>query len=556
MPIVDQMLAGAAVLARQVASAATSQTPIPSPTVASLTSPTTSITPVSGTPSSTTSTSATPSPTGGGGGGGGSSGGSSPLLFFVALGFGVVFTNLWIIVGVKYCFRYNARARQLRLAAEDGEPINLENMPRPHRRRREKKLMTIDEVNEKFPMLKYKSWVASRAKEGLPTRGGVDAPANASRANSIRSVELVSTEPDARQEERKSSDDAEEKKNRGAVTTTAVAASASSATTANAVPAAAAADASDAPTSPDSTDPPRREEPSTAVRASYVSADGADDGTAAKDALVRASDEHDQHSDDDDDEHIDAALPPECVGTSGDTCAICIDTLEDDDDVRGLTCGHAFHAVCLDPWLTSRRACCPLCKADYYTPRPRPAAPEGGADATGAAPGVVAVSVSANGELRQHRINMPVRPNNTWMSFRGPGRILPGRFALGSSIPANDSPAQGAPVGAAGASPSGPDAAVENGGPTRPRLFDRMRRGPSASNGRVRSRSPSRSQDEPRAGGSGAGWANRLPFQRRRGESNQPPDQPAPVAGSAAAAPAVGAASEITPSQLEAGVRS
>jgi hypothetical protein len=31
--------------------------------------------------------------TGGGGGGGGPT--SSPLLFFVALGFGVVFTNLW-----------------------------------------------------------------------------------------------------------------------------------------------------------------------------------------------------------------------------------------------------------------------------------------------------------------------------------------------------------------------------------------------------------------------------------------------------------------------------
>ncbi|CAI4218566.1 unnamed protein product [Parascedosporium putredinis] len=125
---------------------------------------------------------------GNGGGSGGGGGGTSPLLFFVALGFGVVFTNLWIIVGVKYCFRYNARNRQMRLN-EDGEPVALENMPRPHRRRREKKLMTMDEVNEKFPMMKYKSWVASRVREGLPATGGVTAPS--SRANSVRSVEGV-----------------------------------------------------------------------------------------------------------------------------------------------------------------------------------------------------------------------------------------------------------------------------------------------------------------------------------------------------------------------------
>ncbi|KAK2073959.1 hypothetical protein P8C59_008196 [Phyllachora maydis] len=161
---------------------------------------------------------------------------SSPLLFFVALGFGVVFTNLWIIVGVKYCFRYNARSRQLRLN-EDGEPINMETIQRPHRRRREKKLMTMDEVNEKFPMLKYKTWVASRAQEGLPTSGGISAPASPA--------------------------------------------------------------------------------------ASLVDAEGVIPETKEK------HNTEDQHT-------------SELMGTSGDTCAICIDSLEDDDD------------------------------ADYYTPKPRP----------------------------------------------------------------------------------------------------------------------------------------------------------------------------------------
>ncbi|KAG7660865.1 uncharacterized protein J8A68_005682 [[Candida] subhashii] len=56
--------------------------------------------------------------------------------------------------------------------------------------------------------------------------------------------------------------------------------------------------------------------------------------------------------------------------TSG-TCAICLDQIEDDEIVRGLICGHVFHAECLDPWLTKRRACCPMCKRDYLFKRDR-----------------------------------------------------------------------------------------------------------------------------------------------------------------------------------------
>ena len=36
--------------------------------------------------------------------------------------------------------------------------------------------MTMDEVNERFPLTKYKNWVATRAMEGLPTAGGVTGP--------------------------------------------------------------------------------------------------------------------------------------------------------------------------------------------------------------------------------------------------------------------------------------------------------------------------------------------------------------------------------------------
>jgi hypothetical protein len=86
--------------------------------------------------------------------------------------------------------------------------------------------------------------------------------------------------------------------------------------------------------------------------------------------------------------------------------------LEPDDDIRGLTCGHAFHAGCLDPWLTSRRACCPLCKADYFIPKPRP---EGEAAET---------------ERTSRRGRMPQPPTPAWTGFRTTRMVLPGRFII------------------------------------------------------------------------------------------------------------------------------
>ncbi|KAI1137187.1 hypothetical protein F5Y05DRAFT_414347 [Hypoxylon sp. FL0543] len=348
--------------------------------------------PTSGTPSSSlASPPATPEPSSGNtnngdqNSGGGST--SSPLLFFVALGFGVVFTNLWIIVGVKYCFRYNARNRQLRGLDENGEPINLENMPtRPHRRRREKKLMTMDEVNEKFPMMKYKAWVSQRAREGLPTAGGVSAPA--SRANSVRSVEGIIPEMPSKEH---------------------------------------AEDHPDSTTAPMPAEQKSQPSPQDHDATPDINAAGGNPLTHAQTAESINMKDHDHRAsvdEDDDDEQIDAALPPELLGTQGDTCAICIDTLEDDDDIRGLTCGHAFHAVCIDPWLTNRRASCPLCKTDYYTPKPRPPPADG--DPT-------SPTTHNNDASRNHgRMNMPRAPQRTftsWSNFRGaPRGMIAGRF--------------------------------------------------------------------------------------------------------------------------------
>ena len=235
--------------------------------------------------------------------------------------------------------------------------------------------MTMDEVNDKFPMVKYKTWVSERAKEGLPTAGGVSTPP--SRANSIRDVDGVV--PDYSVKERDSIE--------GRPST-----SAAPVAKANGEPTTETEKAKTAPTEPAETGQ-----------------------TSSDNQPKKSTDLHRISSEDseDDDEHIDAALPPEFLGAPGDTCAICIDTLEDDDEVRGLTCGHAFHAVCVDPWLTSRRACCPLCKADYYTPKPRPNPEAGDSTAT-----------NTNFDNRANsRLNLPTGLRTAWFrSSRQPTR--------------------------------------------------------------------------------------------------------------------------------------
>lgn len=325
-----------------------------------------------------------------------------------------------IIVGVKYCFRYNQRNRRQQ-NDENGEPIDMTAMPRTHRRRREKKLMTMEEVNDRFPLTKYKAWMASRAEEGLPTAGGVAIPH--SPAASVKDVDTKTSKehetrasgdkdrpvtPSSSAPQDKSTPDKDSPESTKVPEDHNVHPPTSNEHTATkAVTPTETSQSS--PQSPQSPPPQQQQshEPQTTTPPTPT-------------PLTRQEVQADNNMDDDDE--IQIAVPTELLANPGDSCAICIDTLEDDDDVRGLTCGHAFHASCLDPWLTSRRACCPLCKADYYVPKPRPegeAAAEGDRFAGRRPPGMSGA-----------RIDTLNPPTYAFINRREgrPRMVLPGRF--------------------------------------------------------------------------------------------------------------------------------
>ncbi|KAH7118496.1 hypothetical protein EDB81DRAFT_817873 [Dactylonectria macrodidyma] len=55
--------------------------------------------------------------------------------------------------------------------------------------------------------------------------------------------------------------------------------------------------------------------------------------------------------------------------SSAEVCAICLEVLVDQDDVRRLKCKHVFHTSCIDSWLQKRHVDCPLCKSIFIPNR-------------------------------------------------------------------------------------------------------------------------------------------------------------------------------------------
>ncbi|KAJ2713120.1 hypothetical protein H4R19_002409 [Coemansia spiralis] len=72
---------------------------------------------------------------------------------------------------------------------------------------------------------------------------------------------------------------------------------------------------------------------------------------------------------------ISAPLPPQKTSDAArkrqtisplheENCAVCLDDYAVGDQVRQLPCRHYYHTTCIDPWLMSNSAVCPLCNCN------------------------------------------------------------------------------------------------------------------------------------------------------------------------------------------------
>lgn len=184
-----------------------------------------------------------------------------------------------------------------------------------HNRKRDEKVMEIEEVDKRFPGMKYKDWVTSRNSKGQSINGKIDVVAPED------SFTGQISHP------RDGDDNAMRVEQTGvSIPTSEIGA-----------------------------------ESSSVVAAEFSKADemGTSDITDAKQQITPCRDEQD------DSEHT----TNESSENPGESCAVCLDIIGPEDDIRGLTCGHAFHIRCINPWLTTRRACCPLCKTDFHEVR-------------------------------------------------------------------------------------------------------------------------------------------------------------------------------------------
>ncbi|KAG4306145.1 hypothetical protein PORY_000133 [Pneumocystis oryctolagi] len=250
------------------------------------------------------------------------------LLFFVALGFGIL-----VIIGIKYCYRYSNMNRP--------ETIEIERVM-PQNQACQKKLMTQGEADQQFPSILYKVWQSQHKHQKQcfhKTETDELKEKIFSNNESVSDSVNVSNMFDKHKSLQESynynlscSDNPLQKDINARSSDSCINFS---------------SNVSEKPVC----DPPH-------VENSNIGRCISDKEQNEQDECVSES-KHKKVS----------STDSPCDSSYDDTCAICLDNFEDEDEVRVLTCGHVYHSSCIVPWFTTRRAICPLCKHDFYIPK-------------------------------------------------------------------------------------------------------------------------------------------------------------------------------------------
>ncbi|KAG9156851.1 hypothetical protein Leryth_020165 [Lithospermum erythrorhizon] len=58
----------------------------------------------------------------------------------------------------------------------------------------------------------------------------------------------------------------------------------------------------------------------------------------------------------------------DCSSSSSVECSVCLNEIEEGDEVRQLSCDHVFHRECIDRWIGYGNVTCPLCRSCVKMP--------------------------------------------------------------------------------------------------------------------------------------------------------------------------------------------